>query len=78
MTATKAVNLLTEKAGVGHGFRNFTDDRLGLLLHCGVRWQGHRTARTVRPLTTLVGVEPPNPQRLPAPSRAANAAHALA
>jgi transposase len=30
---------------VGHGFRNFANDRLRLLLHCGVRWQTHRTAR---------------------------------
>ena len=30
---------------VGHGFRNFTNYRLRLLLHCGVRWQTRRTAR---------------------------------
>src|SRR5512132_4129060 len=30
---------------VGHGFRNFTNYRLRLLLHCGVRSQTHRTAR---------------------------------
>jgi transposase len=30
---------------VGHGFRNFTNYRLRLLLHCGVTWQTHRTAR---------------------------------
>jgi hypothetical protein len=30
---------------VGHGFRNFTNYRLRLLLHCGVAWQTHRTAR---------------------------------
>jgi transposase len=30
---------------VGHGFRNFANYRLRLLLHCGVRWQTHRTAR---------------------------------
>jgi hypothetical protein len=30
---------------VGHGFRNFVNYRLRLLLHCGVTWQTHRTAR---------------------------------
>jgi transposase len=30
---------------VGHGFRNFANYRLRLLLHCGVAWQTHRTAR---------------------------------
>jgi transposase len=30
---------------VGHGFRNFHNYRLRLLLHCGVTWQTHRTAR---------------------------------
>jgi transposase len=30
---------------VGHGFHNFANYRLRLLLHCGVRWQTHRTAR---------------------------------
>jgi transposase len=43
---TEAVNLLIKKVKrVGHGFRNFTNYRLRLLLHCGVRWQTHRTAR---------------------------------
>jgi Transposase len=43
---TEAVNLLMKKVKrVGHGFRNFTNYRLRLLLHCGVRWQRHRTAR---------------------------------
>ena len=43
---TEAVNLLVKKVKrVGHGFRNFTNYRLRLLLHCGVRWQTHRTAR---------------------------------
>ena len=42
---TEAVNLLIKKVKrVGHGFRNFTNYRLRLLLHCGVRWQTHRTA----------------------------------
>ena len=43
---TEALNLLTGKVKrVGHGFRNFVNYRLRLLLHCGVRWQTHRTAR---------------------------------
>jgi transposase len=42
---TEAVNLLVKKVKrVGHGFRNFTNYRLRLLLHCGVTWQTHRTA----------------------------------
>jgi transposase len=43
---TEAVNLLVKKVKrVGHGFRNFSNYRLRLLLYCGVRWQTHRTAR---------------------------------
>jgi transposase len=43
---TEAVNLLTGKVKrVGHGFGNFANYRLRLLLYCGVRWQTHRTAR---------------------------------
>ena len=43
---TEAVNLLIKKVKrVGHGFRNFANYRLRLLLHCGVRWQTHRTTR---------------------------------
>ena len=43
---TEAVNLLIKKVNrVGRGFRNFTNYRLRLLLHCGIRWQTHRTAR---------------------------------
>jgi hypothetical protein len=42
---TEAIKLLIKKVErVGHGFRNFAN-RLRLLLHCGVRWQTHRTAR---------------------------------
>ena len=42
---TEAVNLLVKKVKhVGHGFRNFTNYRLRLLLHCGVTWQAHQTA----------------------------------
>ena len=37
---TEAVNLLVKKIKrVGHGFRNFGNYRLRLLLHCGVQWQ---------------------------------------
>ena len=43
---TEAVNLLIKKVKrVGHGFRNFTNDRPRLLLHYGVGWQTHPTAR---------------------------------
>jgi transposase len=43
---TEAINLLIKKVKwVGHGFRNFTNYRLRLRLHCGVRWQSHRTAQ---------------------------------
>jgi transposase len=43
---TEAANLLITKVKrVGHGFRNFANYRLQLLLHCGVIWQTHRTAR---------------------------------
>jgi transposase len=43
---TEAVNLLIKKVKrVGHGFRNFINYRLRLLLHCGVTWQTHQTAR---------------------------------
>jgi transposase len=42
---TEALNLLIKKVKrVGHGFRNFANYRLRLLLYCGVRWQTHRTA----------------------------------
>jgi transposase len=42
---TEAVNLLIKKVKrVGHGFRNFANYRLRLLLHCGVSWPTHRTA----------------------------------
>ncbi len=36
---TEAINLLIKKIKrVGHGFRNFDNYRLRLLLHCGVHW----------------------------------------
>jgi transposase len=57
---TEAVNLLIKKVKrVGHGFRNFANYRLRLLLRCGVRWQTHRTARLRGRSSRLVGVEPP-------------------
>jgi transposase len=38
---TEATNLLIKKIKrVGHGFRNFENYRLRLLLHCGVEWRG--------------------------------------
>jgi hypothetical protein len=37
--------LIKKVKRVGHGFRNFTNYRLRLLLHCGVTWPTHRTAR---------------------------------
>jgi len=43
---TEALNLLIKKVKrVGHGFRNFANYRPRLLLHCGVTWQTHQTAR---------------------------------
>ncbi len=43
---TEGINLLIKKIKrVGHGFRNFDNYRLRLLLHCGVEWQTPRTAR---------------------------------
>jgi transposase len=43
---TEAMNLLIKKVKrVGHGFRNFGNYRLRLLLHCGVQWQTPPTAR---------------------------------
>jgi transposase len=56
---TEAVNLLIKKVKrVGHGFRNFANYRLRLLLHCGVRWQTHQTANLRGGLPTFSGVEP--------------------
>jgi transposase len=52
---TEALNLLIKKVKrVGHGFRNFDNYRLRLLLHCGVRWQTHQTARLRGRLPRLV------------------------
>jgi len=39
---TEAVNLLIKKTlRVGHGFRDFANYRLCLLLHCGITWRHH-------------------------------------
>ncbi len=49
---TEAVNLLVKKVKrVGHGFRNFENYRLRLLLHCGVQWQ-------TRPAASMRGRHP--------------------
>ena len=49
---TEAVNLLVKKVKrVGHGFRNFDNYRLRLLLHCGVQWQ-------TRPAASMRGRHP--------------------
>lgn len=41
---TEAINLLIKKIKrVGHGFRNFTNYRLRLLLHCGTVWDAPPT-----------------------------------
>jgi transposase len=41
---TEAINLLIKKIKrVGHGFRNFTNYRLRLLLHCGTTWHAPTT-----------------------------------
>ncbi len=43
---TEAINLLIEKIKrAGHGFRNFDNYRLRLLLHCGVTWHTPRATR---------------------------------
>ena len=45
---TEAVNLLIKKIKrVGHGFRNFENYRLRLLLHCGITWH-HQTPTPLR------------------------------
>ena len=44
---TEAINLLIKKIKrVGHGFRNFDNYRLRLLLHCGVHWNTIRATRS--------------------------------
>jgi hypothetical protein len=61
---TEAVNLLIKKVKrVGHGFRNFANYRLRLLLHCGVTWQTSQTARLRGHSPRLVAHEPPRVPR---------------
>lgn len=39
MVSTTAINLLIEKVRrLGHGYRNWHNYRLRLLLHCGTAW----------------------------------------
>ena len=43
---TEAMNLLIKKIKrTGHGFRNFDNYRLRLLLHCGVDWHTPQPTR---------------------------------
>ena len=43
---TEAVNLIVKKVlRVAHGFRNFENFRLRVLLHCGVEWHTPPAAR---------------------------------
>jgi hypothetical protein len=56
---TEAVNLLVERARrVGHGFRNFNNYRLRLLLLCGVSWHTPTTPRIRSRRPRLVGSSP--------------------
>jgi hypothetical protein len=51
------VNLLVKKVKrVGHGFRNFDNYRLRLLLHCGALADSPNR-NTTRPLTALGGLD---------------------
>ena len=46
---TEAINLLIEKIRrVGHGYRNWTNYRTRLLLHCGITWPSTLTPRIRR------------------------------
>ena len=59
---TEAVNLLINKIlRVGHGFRNFGNYRLRLLLHCANHLATSHPDTTTRSTTTLSRVEPDNP-----------------
>ncbi len=52
---TEAMNLLIEKIRrVGHGYRNFDNYRLRILLHCGTDWQTPPTPRIRRRRPRLV------------------------
>ena len=53
---TEAMNLLTDKIRrLGHGFRNYDNYRLRLLLYCGVDWQTDPTPRIRRRRPRMVG-----------------------
>jgi hypothetical protein len=43
---------------VGHGFRNFANYRLRLLLHCGITWQSQWDRKTASASPTLDGIQP--------------------
>jgi hypothetical protein len=52
---TEAMNLLIKKVKrTGHGFRNFDNYRLRLLLHCGVDWQTSTPTRVRGRLPRLI------------------------
>jgi transposase len=54
---TEAVNLLIKKIlRVGHGFRNFRNYRLRLLLHCGITWQLPAIARPALRIRSVVAI----------------------
>jgi transposase len=53
--STEAINLLIKKIKrVGHGFRNFSNYRLRLLLICGVDWDTIRATPITGRLSCLV------------------------
>ena len=53
---TEALNLLIDKIRrLGHGFRNYDNYRLRLLLYCGVDWQTDPTPRIRRRRPRMVG-----------------------
>lgn len=62
---TEAMNLLIEKIRrVGHGYRNFTNYRLRLLLHCGTGCADCPHHADQSTPSQVRGVEPPIPQVL--------------
>ena len=57
---TEAMNLLIKKIKrIGHGFRNFDNYRLRLLLHCGVDWHTQQPTRIRGRLPRLIDGESP-------------------
>jgi len=68
---TEAVNLLVKKIKrAGHGFRNFENYRLRLLLHCGVSWKTHRAASMRARHPRSVASSRHRPNRRPGSARA--------